>query len=345
MTLAFEATAVTDLDDVAAFLTNGFNSPPDAVFARPEVLQWKYFEPGPQWQSSRSYVLRQGDTIKAHCGVWPMNLRFGGDTVSCICFLDWLSEKDLPGAGVLLKRKLMRLADTSVVVGGSADTRAVVPRIGFQHVADVTTFARVVRPWQQFRTRPREAIGRSAARLLRNAAWSRQAEGSIDREWSINRVATFEELPEEIHDSGYPTPWREASYLNYWLNTPAVDIAGFVILRQNKFYGYFLLSEVGGQARIADIRLLSDNAADWANAYRLAASIAAEDPEICETVTIASTPLARQALLEAGFRDRGGVPLFLCDQKKRLAGAPPIFLNMIDGDGAYLHDAAYPYVT
>lgn len=345
MTLAFEATPTTDLDDLATFLTNGFNSPPDAVFARPEVLRWKYFEPGPHWDLSRSYVLRQNQKIKAHCGVWPMHLNFNGERISCICFMDWLSEKDLPGAGVLLKKKLMRFADTSVVVGGSADTRAVVPRIGFQQVGEVTTFARVVRPWKQFRTRPQEAIGRGAARLLRNVSWSRVPGGSVDLEWSINRVKSFSELPEKIDGSDHPTPLRDSSYLNYWLDTPAVDIAGFVILRQNKFYGYFLLTKVGGQARIADIRLLSDNAADWANAYRLAATAAAEDSEICEIVTMASTPLSRQALLGSGFRDRGSVPLFLSDQKKRLAGAPPILLNMIDGDGAYLHDSSYPYVT
>ncbi|MGH9968272.1 MAG: hypothetical protein ACREBG_10635 [Pyrinomonadaceae bacterium] len=345
MTLVFSATAPTDLNSVAAFLTNGFNSPPDAVFARPDVLRWKYFDPGPQWESSRSYVLRQEQKIKAHCGVWPMNLNFRGESVSCICFLDWLSEKDLPGAGVLLKKKLMRLADTSVVVGGSADTRAVVPRIGFQQAGDVTTFARVVRPWKQFRTRPQETIGRSAARLLRNTAWSRATGGAVDRGWSITRVGSFDELPEVTNGSGYPTPWRGSRYLNYWLSTPAAEIAGFVISLQDHFFGYFLLSKVGGQARIADIRLLSEKPADWANAYRLAASIAAEDPEVCETLTIASTPLARQALLESGFRDRGSVPVFFSDPKKKLPHVPPLFLNMIDGDGAYLYDAAYPYVT
>ena len=345
MTLVFEATTDKDLDDVAAFLISGFNSPSDAVFARPAVLHWKYFQPGPEWESSRSYVLRQENKIKAHCGVWPMNLNFGGEKIGCICFLDWLSEKDLPGAGVMLKKKLMRLADTSVVVGGSADTRAVVPLIGFQHVGDVTTFARVVRPWRQFRTRPREAIGRGAARLLRNAAWSRTAVTSVDAKWSIKRVKTFDELPEKINEGNYPAPLRDAKCLNFWLDTPAVEMAGFVIHFQNEYHGYFLLSKVGGQARIADIRLLSNSVADWAAAYRLAAATAAEDPKICETVTIASTPLAREALVSAGFRDRGSVPLFLADRKKRLESAPPIFLNMIDGDGAYLYDPTYPYVT
>jgi hypothetical protein len=346
MALSFEATAPSDIQAVADFLISGFNTTPDAVFARPDVLRWKYFSPGPQWDSpSRSYVLSQESVIKAHCGVWPVNLRSRGDIISCNGFVDWLSEKDLPGAGVMLKKKLMRMADTGIVAGGSDDTRAVVPRIGFQHVSDVTTFARVVRPWKQSKTRPRETLARSTARLLRNTAWSLSSGGAGKGELSAIRVDSFSELPDGIHESSYPIPWRDAAYLNYWLSTPAVEIAGFEIRRSNEFYGYFLLTRVGGQARIADIRILSGEVEDWSEAYALAATTAAEEPDVCETVTIASTPLVRQALDKVGFRDRGSVPLFLYDPKKRLESSPPMCLNMIDGDGAYLHDPAYPYVT
>lgn len=345
MSLAFSATTPSDIDQIAAFLIAGFNSTPDAIFAQPSVLNWKYFEAGPQWESARSYVLRKDDVIKAHCGVWPMNLKFREEQISCLCFLDWLSDPALPGVGVLLKKKLMRMAATSVVVGGSEDTRAVVPRIGFNPVSEVTTFARVVRPWKQGQTRSKETFARSTARLLRNSAWSRKPLGKIDSEWSLNQVDSFLSLPEELGGGDYPTPWRSAEYLNYWLRTPAVKIAGFQIIRDGAFAGYFLLSKVGGQARIADVRLHSNNPAEWANAYRLAATAAAEDPDICETVTIASTPLASQALLDCGFQARGSVPFFFADPGKKLSGAPPVFINMIDGDGAYLSDPEHPYVT
>lgn len=345
MSLSFSNTSPDDIAELSAFLVSGFNSPPDALFAQPEVLNWKYFAPGPQWESSRSYVLRQDAQIKAHCGVWPMNLVFRGDEVSCLAFLDWLSDRDLPGAGVLLKKKLMRMAATSVVVGGSEDTRAVVPRIGFHNVSEVTTFARVVRPLSQLRTRPAENLARRSARLLRNTAWSLKPQGRVNSDWTVNRVDSFLSLPEDLNGGDFPTPWRSADYLNYWLHTPAVEIAGFQIIRDGAFYGYFLLTKVGGQARIADVRLQSSEASDWANAYRLAATTAAVDPGVCEIVTIASTPLADEALLASGFQARGAVPFFFADPGKKLNGAPPVFLNLIDGDGAYLHDPAHPYVT
>ena len=345
MALSFELTSPADIERLSAFLLNGFNAPVDAVFAQPQVLRWKYFDPGPDWESSRSYVLAQGDNIKAHCGVWPMNLQFGSEQISCVCFLDWLSARDLPGAGVSLKKKLMRLAETSIVVGGSAETRAVVPHIGFKEVGEVATFVRVVRPWKQFRSRPKEGALRGGARLLRNTGWSYSTQGAIAPGLSVKRVESFTQLPSEISDCGYPTPWRSADYLNYWLQMPGADLAGYEIQRNEKFFGYFLLSVVNRQTRIADMRLLSQEVDDWANAYRLAGIVAAEDERTCETMTIASTPLIHRALSSSGFKNRGAVPLYIADPKSALQNLPPMFLNLIDGDGAYLNDPEHPYVS
>src|SRR5258705_7258331 len=148
MGLQFQPTQLSDLDDIAEALIAGFNASADARFADRELLKWKYFERGPEWEGSRSYILRKDDIIKAHCGVWPMNLEFSGQRVTSNSFVDWISDRNTPGAGVMLKKKLMNLTDTGVVVGGTEDTRRVVPRIGFEQVGEVVTFARVVRPWQ-----------------------------------------------------------------------------------------------------------------------------------------------------------------------------------------------------
>jgi hypothetical protein len=138
---------------------------------------------------------------------------------------------------------------------------------------------------------------------------------------------------------------RDAEYLNYWLRCPAAEVLAYQILHEGAFKGYFLLSRVGGQTRIADIRLDSGDAGQWTVAYSLASRAAAELPETCEVLAVASTPLASESLTASGFRNRGTAPLFLYDPQKKLAGAPPIFWNMIEGDAAYLHDPAYPYVT
>lgn len=345
MTLEFQTTSPDDVADVASALITGFKAEADASFADPRLLRWKYFEPGPQWESSRGYVLRKNELIKAHCGVWPMNLRFSGQRVTCLSFVDWVSDRDIPGAGVLLKKKLMRLAEAGIVVGGSADTRAVVPRIGFSERGQVDTFVRVVRPWKQHQTRPPEALLKGTARLLRNAAWSLSAQIPIPDGWRAVAVDSFGDWVNESRETSFPTPERSAEYLNYWLRVPAAKMSGFSILHGERTLGYFLLSRVAGQTRIADIRLWSDDVSHWSVAYGLATRAAGDDPDTCEILGIASTPFAREALMASGFRERGTDPLYVYDPKGKLLHADPMFLNLIDGDGAYLYDPEYPYHT
>ena len=345
MTLELHRTELGDLNDVAKLLVSVFNLPSNASFVNPAVLRWKYFDSGPQWEGSRSYVLRKAGQIHAHCAVWPLNLHFADKEITCLCYIDWANRSDLPGAGFMLKKKLMKLSDTSIVVGGSAETREIVPKLGYSHVSDVTTFARVVRPWKQFRTRPTESVLKGTARLSRNTLWTYSSMLSIPKGWAALRVKSFDSPLHQYDELPYPTPWRNAAYLNYWLRCPAAEISAYHVLHNEFIAGYFLLSRVGGQTRIADIRLRSGVPQEWAAGYRLAARAAAQIPETCEILVAASTPLAREALAASGFRERGSSPLFLYDPKKKLAGALPMFWNLIEGDAAYLQDPVYPYVT
>ncbi|HEV2667998.1 MAG TPA: hypothetical protein VG324_23980, partial [Blastocatellia bacterium] len=243
----------------------------------------------------------------------------------------------------------------SLVVGGSDYTRAIIPRLNYKIAGTVPVFARVVRPWKQFRTRPTEGIGKDVARLARNAMWSRAPVGVIPENWSAARVryfdSSFASLLDRLSGAAHPTPERCARYLNYWLRCPAAEIAGFSILKKSRIQGYFLLTRMGGQARIIDIRLTHeddadrDKQADWNAAYGLAGKMAEADPETCEILAVASTEFAQEALLSSGFCRNGSFPLALYDPQGKLNAAPAIFWNMIDGDIAYMYDPAIPYNT
>jgi hypothetical protein len=345
--LEFSPTVPDDLEAVVSLLLAGFKAGPEATFVDRRLLQWKYFESGPQWEGSRGYVLKHEDAIQAHCGVWPVHLSVAGKKVSCLCFVDWVSDRNAPGRGFLLKKKLMSFAETAIVVGGTDDTRAVIPKLGFKTVSDVGFFVRVSRPWQQYRTRPSEGIARDVARLVRNTAWSRfDLRSAVHRGWSATRLESFDNsLLEGCCNRDDPTPWRSAEYLNYWLRSPTVAISGFALQRARKTLGYFLLSRVGGQTRIADLRLSSTTQDDWNAAYSLAEQVAASDPETSEITAVASTLFAELALRSSGFRRRGSAPLFLYDPQKKLRDSPPIYWNLIDGDAAYISDPEHPYTT
>lgn len=343
--MELHTTEFADLDDVASLLVEVFDSSSDDPFVNRSVLQWKYLEPGPQWEGSRSYTLRKGEKILAHCAVWPLNLHFENNEVTCLCYIDWASRSDLPGAGFMLKKKLMKLSQTSIVVGGSAETREIVPKLGFAHVDDIESFARVVRPWKQYRSRPAEPLLKGAARLLRNTSWSLTSIGGAGKNWSARRVESFRSNLDFNYKTRHPTPWRDEHYLNFWLRCPAAVVSGFELLEDGNCNGYFLLSRVGGQTRIADIRVNSDDPNNWKVAYSIAAASAASDPETCEILASASTSLVRDSLKSNGFRSRGNVPLFLYDPQHLLKNQPRMFWNMIEGDAAFLCDPAYPFAT
>jgi hypothetical protein len=345
--LEFSPTVPDDLNAVVSLMLVGFKAAPDAPFANKRLLHWKYFESGPEWEGSRGFVLRQDDKIQAHCGVWPVHLSVAGKRVTCLCFVDWVSDRNVPGRGFLLKKKLMSFAETAIVVGGTEDTRAVIPKLGFKMASDVGFFVRVARPWRQFRSRPTEGISRDIARLVRNTAWSRlDLKSAIHPGWSAVQVDSFDDsLLDGFCKRDDPTPWRSPEYLNYWLRTPTVSISAFVIQKARKRLGYFLLSRVGGQTRIADLRIHSTRQEDWNAAYSLAEQVAAADPETCEITGVASTLFAELALRSSGFRQRGSAPLFLYDPQKKLRDSPPIYWNLIDGDAAYISDPEHPYAT
>jgi len=345
MPLEFQPSTPSDIEAIASALVSGFHASPDAQFVDRDLLRWKYFETGPDWTGSRSYTLTRDGIIKAHCGVWPMNFQFGDHRISCNSFIDWVSDSDTPGAGVLLKKKLMKMTDTGVVVGGSKDTREVVPRIGFKHVGELTTFARVVRPLKLMRRRPSESPLKTAARLARNTLIGTSALSRTPPGWRSQQTHSFESLPAFSDQNEGLVPSRTVEYLNYWLRLPIIEIVAFEILKDDELRGYFLLSSAMNQMRIADIRISSDNLADWTAAYGLATKAAASNPGTCEVMSIASTPFAKAALQANGYRQRGIDPFFLYDPGDKLIEAPPIFLNLIDGDGAYLCDPSHPFLN
>jgi hypothetical protein len=129
------------------------------------------------------------------------------------------------------------------------------------------------------------------------------------------------------------------------LRCPAADVSYFELLHNARPEGYFVLSRVGGQIRLADLRVLSENQADWTSACAVAVRAAERDPNGCELMTQTSDPRARVALEANGFRARGEVPIFVLDPGNLLGDFTHISLGMLDDDSAYLRFPANPYCT
>jgi len=54
MELKLEQVRPEDLDEVVGFLRRVFQAPPNAHFLQTDHVQWKFFEPRPDWDGSRS---------------------------------------------------------------------------------------------------------------------------------------------------------------------------------------------------------------------------------------------------------------------------------------------------
>jgi hypothetical protein len=185
------------------------------------------------------------------------------------------------------------------------------------------------------------------ARLARNTLWSRSPL-SANPGWRYRG--------ETAPDAGllarfaaaipqYPTSLHGAEFLSFMLRCPGADFGYFELLQGERKQGYFLLARVGGQARLADLRILSDEQADWNSAVATCVQAAASFPENCELFATATTPRMAQALESNGFRFRGESPVFVYDRKKVLDSAERLQLSMLDDDGAFLNFPEYPYAT
>lgn len=338
MSFRLEATAPDSLPEIAAFLRGVYRVSSDSPNFNPDLLAWKYYRPGPGWDGSRSFALRREGAMVAHGSVWPVRLATRAGTVMAVRVLDWASSA--PGMGVALMNQISKRADVILGVGGSEDTLRVLPAMGFKHRGAARIYARVLRPWRQFRSRTFDG-SRAIPRLLRNTQWSRVPLASSPG-WSCapGLPSAFEGCAGD-----YPESRHSAQFLEFMLQCPGAAMSFFTLSKNGLPQGYFVLSRVGGQCRLADLRIRSGETGDWLAAYATAVRAAACDPQSFELATYATVPSVCQALEANGFRMRAEMPVLALDRKNFLGDAPHLHLDMLDDDSSYLNDPANPYWT
>ena len=345
--MAFEFLPATPHDRAAlvAFLLDAFQLPAHAPFVSSDLLRWKYDEPRPDWSGPRSYVMKDGARIVAHACLCPVTFETAAGAATSNHLIDWAGARDAPGSGMLLLRKLAAFSETLLAEGGSPQTQQMLPKLGYTRHGDLLSYVRVIRPWLQFRTDPARRGWKAPLRLARSAIWSLASTPAVPAAWAVTPVTQFDVLPAIDAGASFVAPRRSPELLNYMLRCPRAHFSAGLLSRGGVPSGWFVLSRVGGQGRIADISVNSQLPEDWQAAYALATREAAAAPEVCEVAAQASFPLAAEALERNGFHLRNREPIFLFDPRKKLTGAAPLGIQMIDWDAAYLHNPEYPYLS
>jgi hypothetical protein len=330
------------------FLRAAFTGAPPALLSAP-FLEWKCFSPRPDWNGSRSYAIRQGERMVAHACVWPTRFCLPAGTATCGHLLDWAADRSVAGAGITLYRHLMEQTDFVLAIGGSAHARRVLPKIGFRPYGKLEYYARVNRPWRQYRIRPRLSAPRELAKLGRNIVWSLPPLRRIVNNWSaapaFRAGPWLDDIAARTQPETITLGSRSADLVNYVLSCPAADCYLSILERDGTACGYFILNQIGGQCRIVDLFVASQNPADWSSACRLAFHTAAAAPNTCETVYAVALPWMGEILRENGFHKRDERPILAYDPQNLLSAAPPLHIQMVNSDAFCIYNLSYPFLT
>jgi hypothetical protein len=326
-----------DIPALAEFLVRVYKFDSTDHHANATLLEWKYLWPRSDWQGSRSYVLEKNGQIVAHCGVCPVTFQFSsGAALESITMMDWAADPSVPGIGVGLFRKLMAMSPASFVIGGAPATRRIIPRIGFVQVGEAQTYSGWLRPWREFRTRP--SSGRSAVRLLHGMTHPVREVGRLGGDWDFRLVSEFDDSLQPILN-GAKRSWtvckRTLADLNYLLKCPHLKVTAFLLLRQTRIAGYFIVGRSAWEARVLDVSIDSDNVNDWKAGVHTITKAIQLDPEACRIRVQAIVPILSQALAWNGYWRQYSEPIFIHDPSHALDQEFPVAFQLCDGDAGY----------
>jgi hypothetical protein len=335
-----------DLEDLSRFLTAGFRAAPDAEFARPDVLRWKYLESrGDGDERPRSFLARddQGQVI-GHIGVCWTVLQGRGlpaEGIASLHMMDWLGTPGQGAVGVSLMRRANAGATIQHGIGGSSDAYDVGTRGGYVLRGPLPIYRRVLRPLHWLRTRGLSPAGRTlragrdlGRRLLRP---SRRPSMAV----SLERVDAFgDEIAPVVREAKAHEILtdRTPARLNHLLRYPGQAMSGWHILdAAGRPMGFAMLNVVpqhGGRVRegkIVDCLLGSTDAAAWHAAIdALSLELASAGADLVHT--FAGTPWMIEGLRRAGFATRASLGFFIRDRKGLVPEGVPFHQTPIEAD-------------
>lgn len=302
----------------------------------PAALKWKYWTERGDWSGPRAYLLERDGAITAFAGLWPVTFGTGAGVVRGVHMIDWASAKEAPGAGLALVQKLAAMFDFILAIGGSDMTQTVLPAFGFTECARQWEGARPLRPLRQIFSH-QQRNWKLPARYARNAMWAMRLIANTGRfiEVSPERVSA------EACKRAMPRP---SGFFEFLAKCPMAPFRFFAIADGERERGYFVLSLVRGQARVAGL-WLCEGESDWRAAYALALRAAEGISGANEVIAVGTGAETKDAAAAAGFHVLDGPPVYLLNKKGKLRLPPDFQFQLSDDDHAFLDTGAADYRT
>lgn len=308
--------------------------------AEPQHLHWKYWQARADWPGPRSFVVSNGSELIAHAAVVPGVCVWESRRVRMIQMIDWVARRAEPGAGVALLKHIGQQVEVLLSIGGGAETRRILPHVGFKSAGRAWGYVRALRPSRLLQS---DAIPgwRRWPRFARSVAWTLAAPTQRTADWAIRRLVGEDiqritpVLP--VPARGMAVLERSVELFHYVLSCPIVPTALYAVERSGITRGYFLLTHAPGQVRLADCRMNSEDAADWRAMILCAIEQAMQDVHAAELVSVASDPMLGAALEGCGFHARFEIPVQVRSRSSDSMPPAPLRVQMLDSDAFFLH--------
>ncbi len=363
-----------DLEELSQFLTAGFHAHPEADFAAPEVLRWKYLEPlepmstaagnhyndrGEQdhevdtdasSNAPRSYIARnEAGPIIGHLGLCRTAFEGAaiaahGGRVTTIHIIDWLGSPEYRSVGMSLMRQAHQGVETQFGLGVSQAALAVGERAGYELLSLVPVYTRVLhaRYW-------RRTVGVSP--LERGLRLARDAMSRLTRLPTAPRATVILERVSAFGPEIAPLvakarahailTGRDPARLNAFLRFPRQAMSGWHLLDDNRqLRGLAVLNLVPkdqGRTRTGKIVdcLLDDIEVDLWHAAVRALTRELRRQGADLAQAYASTPWTADALRRSGYASRFAVKFHIRDRLGLIPHDVMFHLTPLEGDYAY----------
>jgi hypothetical protein len=336
----------TDQDAVCRLLTRTFGGHRHARDWRP-VLEWLYFS-HPGHGDPRAFVVAEGESVVGHIGTIRSELRQGSTTVTVVQPVNWVAD---PGRKIGLQSlELMRRAiatgDIAFTIGGSDDTRRIVPKLGFNNQLSIDRYIKVFRPLAFLRN------SRSAGQLARNGGklgvflaktafrhafpWRRPPRRCTPYQVSDAGARMLAEQPPALRNALNP------EFLAWYRDCPAGRVHALRCLSGDGATvgsAMVIVKTCNGErcATLLNVEPCVDDESGW-NGLLESVDTFLKDQRVTHVNAIATYRPWRRALEHHGYCRLTKLPLWVYDRSKRLADVAEWHLTAMEGDLGYGFD-------
>ncbi|MFI5454318.1 MAG: acetyltransferase [Isosphaerales bacterium] len=363
-----------DLPELSRFLTAGFHAQPEADFASPEVLRWKYLEPlGPMSAASGnqhddgkeqdlgadaaansnaplSYIARnEAGSIIGHLGLCRtafegQAIAAHGGRVATIHITDWLGSPDHRSVGMSLMRQAHQGVATQFGLGVSQVALAVGERAGYELRSLVPVYTRVLHAGYWLRTSglsPMERglqLARDTARRLTRLPTAPRATVVLQPASAFGPEIAPLVAKAKAHAI---LTRRDSARLNAFLRFPRQAMSGWHLLDdKGRLRGFAVLNVIPkdqGRTRTGKIVdcLLDDIDVDRWHAAVLALTRELVHQGADLAQAYASTSWTADALRRSGYASRFAVKFHIRDRLGLIPHDAMFHLTPLEGDYAY----------